>query len=266
MPREHGGQSLLRQPSLRARQHTEPARCRHVPGEHGRQRRLIERDDDMRAGQPAPHVGDMGRHPVRQRFGDVAHRARVGQRLVAAGQLERGRQRPRAGDLHLHRPGVVAAPPLRSASRSRSSKSRPRRSSRPGPVDQPPAGRLQIDVQVGQEQRAAADQIGARPAVRQLRKVRQIREARRSTSRQASTVSCVLPGGADESPAGSEPTPVAAPGAQSGPGVRECLCLRAQPRCPCLASSSRACSRVGAVPPRRTGSHQVSSGPDGWSG
>ena len=62
-----------------------------------------------RLGDPAPHVGDVVAQPLGERLGELAAGAVVGEHPVAAGPLDGGGQRPRAGDLDLERPGVALA-------------------------------------------------------------------------------------------------------------------------------------------------------------
>ena len=82
--------------------------------------------------------------------------------------------------------------------------SRARRSAAPRvsarPVDQPPAGRLQVDRQVDEERGAPADHVGAEPAGGQLGHVRQVGQLAEDD----------LDASAGSVP-GIEPTPVAAP-------------------------------------------------------
>ena len=97
-----------------------PAACRTrspsgtSPCQHRRQRRLVQLQHDPRVRQPAGHVGDVPADALGQRLDQVAGRAGVGDGLVAVVQLDRGGERPRAGDLQLQRPGVVLGEVLES--------------------------------------------------------------------------------------------------------------------------------------------------------
>ena len=82
----------------------QPARARHPAAQHGGQRRLVQLEQQPGAGHPGAHPGHVRGHPLGQRRGQVPDRARVGQHgLLAAGQLQAGRHRPRPADLQLQR-------------------------------------------------------------------------------------------------------------------------------------------------------------------
>ena len=154
----------------------EPARGRHPTGEHGRQARLVELEHQHGSGQPAAHVVEVPANRFGQRVDQVPDRAGVTQHGATAGQLQRRRQRPGSGQLHLE-PAVVA----RAAHRDQRVKVAVEALATPPPVqsgtpDQPPPGGLQVDRQVGEIRRGPADQVAARPAVGQLRQVREVRE------------------------------------------------------------------------------------------
>ena len=94
---------------LRRVHHPVPAeagRGRDLSREHGRQRRLVDLHQQLgRPGQPAAQVGDVVEQALRERLGEVAPGAVVGEDLVAAGLLDGRGERPRSGDLHLERAG-----------------------------------------------------------------------------------------------------------------------------------------------------------------
>ena len=60
-------------------------------------------------GQPAADVGDVAAQPLGQRLRQLAAGAEVGEHPVAARSLDRGRERPRPGDLDLERAGEPCA-------------------------------------------------------------------------------------------------------------------------------------------------------------
>ncbi len=78
----------------------------------GRARRPGRRSGSRR--QATSYVGDVVGHAQRQRLGQVASGAVVGQHLVAARPLDGRGQRPRAGDLHLERAGSGRRPAPRA--------------------------------------------------------------------------------------------------------------------------------------------------------
>ena len=114
--------------------------------------------------------------PSASEAGQVGDRAGVGERgLDAAGQL----RPPRASTVRTAgssaRPGTrPPLPPARRGPRRASPRARPRSRPRRSASRQPRGRRL--DRQVDQQGRAAADQVGAGPAGRQLGQERQVRQ------------------------------------------------------------------------------------------
>ena len=77
------------------------------PSQGGGQQRLVELHDH-RGVQPPGDLGPVCRHALGERCGQIAHRARVGDRAVPAGQLQLGGQRDRPRRLDLDRPRPAA--------------------------------------------------------------------------------------------------------------------------------------------------------------
>src|SRR5690606_20826140 len=98
-----------------------------------------------------------------------------GQNQIAARPLDRRSKRQRTSDLYLQRPYVPVAGELqRIQVRPQQAGSLPLVGA--GPVDQPPPGRLKVDMQVDEQRRGSPDEVGAGPASRQLRQMREIRQ------------------------------------------------------------------------------------------
>ena len=142
------------------------------PLEHGGQRRLVELEHDLGAGHQPPHVGDVALHAVGERRDQVGHRARVGDDPLAPVEPQRGRERPRAGDLHLER-ADVAVVGLRELVEVLAVQGRRARRVEPRPVDEAPPARLEVDVQVDEQPGGAPDDLGPGAACRCLGAVRQ---------------------------------------------------------------------------------------------
>ena len=115
----------------------------------------------------------MGAHPLRQRLDQVATRAFVDDGPLAPVQPDAGREAPRPDDLHLE-PTRVAVEGLGelveilTEQRSRATGILAR------PVDEPPADRLKVDVQVDEQPGRSPDHVAARPPVGQLGQVGQV--------------------------------------------------------------------------------------------
>jgi hypothetical protein len=150
-------------------------RRRQHAGEHRGQGRLVELDDDVRAG-PLAHLGDVSAQALGERLGELPQRARVGDHPVAARQLDLRGQRPRAGHLHLHqrRAGAglldrllqrveVAAQLVGGAAVVGA-----------GTRGDPVGRRHHLHGDVHQQRGGAADDVGAQPAAGQLGQVRQV--------------------------------------------------------------------------------------------
>jgi hypothetical protein len=114
--------------------------------------------------------------PLGEGLGELAERAGVGQDPVAARQLDARRERPRAGDLQLHRGGRAAGAiegVLEGVEVTLQQLDGPAVvGARLG--GHPVAGGHLLDGKVHQQGGAAAEQVGAEPAVRQLGQVRQV--------------------------------------------------------------------------------------------
>ena len=152
----------------------EPAGRGHPAGEHGGQQRLVELHHRLRLGQPAPHLHDQLGDPLGQGLPELTPGAVVRQHPVAAWALHGRGQRPRPGDGVLDRAGVALGLLLQLVQVG------PQRADRQpvlttGPVGQPPAGRLQIDRQPGEQGGRPTDQPRVRAPGRQLGQVGQIR-------------------------------------------------------------------------------------------
>ena len=151
----------------------EAGRGRDGTGQHRRQGRLVDLHDDPLGGDPAAYVGEMGRHALGERLRQLASSAVVGEHLVAARLLDGRGERPRAGHLDLERSLEVlglllqrvevlgeqrAGPPVVDA----------------GSVGEPPAGRLEVEAEVGDHRDRPAGHARGRTAARQLREVGQV--------------------------------------------------------------------------------------------
>ena len=146
---------------------------RHRSGEDSRQRRLVHLNDDDSARNPSPDLPRMVLDPFGERLHEIPSGTLIGQRLSAARAVEGHSQRQRAGYLNLERAGI--------AERSQFQRVEIRLQRRrcallvlTGPVHQPPPGRLQVDMQVDEQGRRPAEQVGARPSARQLGQMRQV--------------------------------------------------------------------------------------------
>ena len=145
----------------------------HPAGQDPRERRLVDLDHETGAGHPAPHIGEVPAQAFGERRGHVPHRARVGQRLVPARQLDLGRHGPRAGRLHLQDAGELVGRLLQGVEIA--GEEVPRAAEiHPRPGHQPPPGRLQVDGEVDEQTRGAAHHVRARAAGRQLRQERKV--------------------------------------------------------------------------------------------
>ena len=127
-----------------------------------------------RVGRASAYVVEVGTH----RLGVATRRRRAPRR----GRRARGRARSAArptrvhgsGELNLERPVVSRGAPAPSASRSRSSISLGAAHVHARSRHQPPAGRLQVHVQVDEGGRGPSDHVGARAARGQLGQVRKV--------------------------------------------------------------------------------------------
>ncbi len=150
------------------------ARGRGDPaGEHGGQRRLVDLQHERCSGHPPTHVGQVLPDPGGERLREVTTGADVGQHLVAARLLDRRRERPRPGDLHLER-ALVA---LRQLLRDVEVLSQQRAGAAlvdAGRVGEPPPGRLQVEAELAHQRHRPAGHPGDRPARRQLGQVREV--------------------------------------------------------------------------------------------
>ena len=117
----------------------------------------------------------MADNSVGQRVGHVPDRTCIDQHAATTRQLDRRGQRPGPCELDLERSAETLAHPHERVEVALQQIRGPTLVD-PRPRDQPPAGGLQVDVQVGQRGRAAPDEVGSRPPARQLRKMRQIRQ------------------------------------------------------------------------------------------
>jgi hypothetical protein len=148
-----------------------------VAGENRRQARLVDLHEDLSARHPTTDLGHVRAHPLGERLGDVPRGAAVTEGRSAARQLERRGERPRPRHLHLERTRVAEGSdlegveiPLQQIRRGLLVVAGPGAARK-----EPPAARLQVDVQVGQEPGRPSDHVGADSAGRQLRQVRQVR-------------------------------------------------------------------------------------------
>ena len=138
--------------------------------------------------------------PLGQGLGEVAAGTGVDDGAVAAGALQAGRQRPRAGRLHLERAGPARGDVVQRVEVAVQELPRPALVDA-RPRDQPPAGRGEVEGEVDEQGGAAADQVGARARGRAARAGAAKSGSSPTTRRTASAGS--VPG--------SDPTPEAAP-------------------------------------------------------
>ncbi len=82
----------------------EAGRGGNLAGQHGRERRLVHLDQQRRSREPATEVGEVVPERGGERLGQLVPGAVVGEHPVTARLLDRGRERPRPGHLHLERP------------------------------------------------------------------------------------------------------------------------------------------------------------------
>ena len=142
-------------------------------GEHGGQGRLVDLHQDLRPRHPTAYVGDVLGEPLGERLGQLATGTVVGEHPVTARPLHGRGERPRTGDLDLHRPAVALGLLLPTVEVLR--EQRPRSALvDPGRVGQAPAGRLQVGGEPGQEAGGAADHVGVRPSAGHLGQVGQV--------------------------------------------------------------------------------------------
>jgi hypothetical protein len=153
----------------------EPALRGHPAGEDRWQRRLVELQNDRRAGQPLLHVGHVPPQALGERLGEIANRSRVAQQPATDGQVQVCGERPRTGRLDLHRTRVSAGLLGELIEVAFQQIGRAAQISAPSRRDLPAAG-VQLDRQVDQEAGAAADHVGAGSAVRQFGEVRKVRQ------------------------------------------------------------------------------------------
>jgi hypothetical protein len=105
----------------------------------------------------------MGGEALGEGGGQVGGGSGVGQgRVLAAGQLDRGGQRPWPAYLDLERSGV-AVRDLRQGIEVGGEEPACPAEVTSGPAGEPPAGRGQLDRQVDEERGGAAGQVGAGP-------------------------------------------------------------------------------------------------------
>ena len=182
-------------------QRAEAALGRHPSGQHRRQRRLVELQQNAGVRQPAPYVGDVLGHAFGERGGQVPYRTWIAQHPAADRQVDGCREGPRAGHLQLHQavevgcvlgqrvevavPEVASTPQIPARVRGH-----------------PPLRRVQIHRDLDQQPGGTADHVSARAPCGKLRQVRQSAVHRRS----------ILTASAMSVP-GSDPMPVAEPGA-----------------------------------------------------
>ena len=146
-----------------------------VPGEHRGQARLVELDEHARAG-PLGDLRDVRAQPLAQTAGELADRTAVGEHPVPGVQLDRGRERPRPGGLHLHplgpraRAGGVESVDVEAQQVQRTPVVAA------GARGHPPAARHHLDREVDEQRGGTADHVGADPARGQLGQVRQERQ------------------------------------------------------------------------------------------
>ena len=167
---QHGGERVDDDRLVHGAQSAEAARRRQGAGEDGRQRGLVELDDDLGPRDEPADLADVLRKPLGERPGEIARRPGVHHRPLEPGQVKTGREGPRARALQLERAGVALGhlgehvqvlpqPGLGPAEVA------------PGPVDQAPAHRLQVDGQVDEQGRGSADHVRSGPPARQLGQV-----------------------------------------------------------------------------------------------
>ncbi len=160
---------------LDRRQRPEPAGRTDMTGEHRRQNRLVELDDQVGTRQDLRDLTEVAGDALREGLGDVPGGPGVLEDLVPPLQLDGGGERPGPGDGNLERSGVaggdlterveVASHQVTGATQVDA-----------GTRHQPPSGRLQVDRHVREQTRGTSDHVGAGPAAGQLRQVRQIAE------------------------------------------------------------------------------------------
>ena len=153
---------------------TEPTGGGDVAAQHGRQRRLVELQDQLLSRQPSRQFRDQLDDPLLQRLDDLAAGTGVGKHPVPARVLEPAASVQGPATAILRRPFVALGDLLQLVEI--------------GPqggdgaamvagrdVGQPPARGLQIDAESGQHRGAATDQPGVRTSGRKFRQVREIR-------------------------------------------------------------------------------------------
>ena len=173
---DDGRQAGLDLAVLRSQQPVQPASGRHLAGQDRGQRRLVQLDQQLPAGHPLADLGQVGAEALGERPGEIGHRAGVGQcRVLAAGQLDGRRQRPRPADLQLQRPGVAASGLRQRVQVGGEQIPRPAEVA-PRPAGEPPAGRGGLHRQVDQQGGGPAGQPGGGAAGRQLGEMGQARQ------------------------------------------------------------------------------------------
>ena len=171
---DHRGEPGLSVGRLRDGQAVEPAGGRHRAREHSGQGRLVELQQHLRTGHAPAHLVHVRRRSLRERLGEVGHGAGVGERgILAAGQLDRGRQRPRPAHLYLQRPPVAVGGLLQRVEIGGQQVTGPAQvAARAG--GEAPAGGRGLHRQVDQQRGGPAGQVGAGPPGRELDQVGQV--------------------------------------------------------------------------------------------
>jgi hypothetical protein len=146
----------------------EPARGGDAAAQHGRDRGLVDLHHDLgRAAEPAADVGNVRPETLRERLGQLAPGAVVGQHLVAARALHGRGQGQRPGHLHLHGAGEVSEVLLGGVEVLGQHRAGPPQVA-PRADTETPAGRLQVGLQPVEHGQAASDHPGVRAARGQL--------------------------------------------------------------------------------------------------
>ena len=210
-----------------------PARRRRQrAGQHRGQARLVELDEHARPGA-LRDLGDVGAQSLTEAACELADGAAVGEHPVPGVQLDRRRERPRPGGLHLHPVGPRTGAGGVEGVDVEASRSSARRWSRPGrAVTRQPVGTTSTARSTSS---AAVRPIMSAPTPRAGSSGRC-----GSSGSSPTTVAAASP----TSVPGSEPTPVAAPEGQrtgSGSGASGRSSARRPPggRAPCSPARHR---------------------------
>ena len=171
---DHRAQCGLEVDALRDSNRPEPAFGRDPTLHHRREARLVQLQDQASVRYSPTHVGQVLPSRLGERGDQIGHRAAVTQRAATTRKVERRRQGPGTGELHLEHPVVARTGDRHDRVEIGGHQLDGRTLVQPRPVDQAPAGRRAVDAQSHQLSRRPSDHVRTRTAAGKLGKVRQL--------------------------------------------------------------------------------------------